>query len=70
MSGLYGSIVSRDVSDMPASEDKDHYPQKKHTGLHKKNKSLFDEYEERGGVLEGYEDLNSRPSLEKDQVLS
>ena len=30
----------------------------------KKNKSAFDEYEQRGGVLEGYEDLNSSVSNE------
>lgn len=63
--GLYGSIASREVSDLPLSEDRDAYPQKK-----RKNKSVFDEYEERGGVLEGYEDLNSSQNEEKDQVLS
>ena len=36
----------------------------------KKNKSAFDEYEQRGGVLEGYEDLNSSISNDQDQILS
>ena len=37
----------------------------------KKNKSVFDEYEQRGGVLEGYEDLNAASSEEEeDQILS
>ncbi len=35
----------------------------------KKNLSAFDEYEQRGGVLEGYEDLNSE-SDDNDRVLS
>lgn len=32
--------------------------------------SAFDEYEQRGGVLEDYEDLNSDKSSEMDGVLS
>lgn len=37
----------------------------------KKNKSVFDEYEQRGGVLEGYEDLNAcSDEEEEDQILS
>lgn len=32
--------------------------------------SVFDEYEQRGGVLEDYEDLNSDKSSEMDGVLS
>ena len=38
--------------------------------MKKKNLSVFDEYEQRGGVLEGYEDLNSDKSSEDDHVLS
>ena len=34
-----------------------------------KNLSVFDEYEQRGGVLEGYEDLNAA-SEEDDRVIS
>ena len=51
------------------SKDRDNF---KSTGPYpaKKNKSAFDEYEERGGIMEGYEDLNSSPSNEEDQILS
>ena len=59
LSGLYGSIASREISDMPLSEDKDLPHKQKPRGFKKKNKSVFDEYEQRGGVLEEYEDLNS-----------
>ena len=34
-----------------------------------KPKSAFDEYEQRGGVLEEYEDLNSEKSDSKDDPL-
>ena len=32
--------------------------------------TVFDEYEQRGGILEGYEDLNSDGSSDDDHVLS
>ena len=32
--------------------------------------TVFDEYEQRGGVLEGYEDLNSDGSGDDDRVIS
>ena len=35
-----------------------------------KMQTVFDEYEQRGGVLEGYEDLNSDQSSDDDHVLS
>ena len=35
-----------------------------------KIQTVFDEYEQRGGVLEGYEDLNSDGSSDNDRVLS
>ena len=35
-----------------------------------KSPTLFDEYEQRGGVLEEYEDLNSAKSDKEDEILS
>ena len=71
MSGLYGSIASKDpASELPLLSSND----KPDTILtsnqsKKKNKSAFDEYEQRGGVLEEYEDLNSISDDEADPVL-
>ena len=35
-----------------------------------KSPTVFDEYEQRGGVLEEYEDLNSARSGKEDEILS
>ena len=35
-----------------------------------KSPTVFDEYEQRGGVLEEYEDLNSAKSGKEDEILS
>ena len=35
-----------------------------------KSPTVFDEYEQRGGVLEEYEDLNSAKSDKEDEILS
>ena len=65
---LFGSIASKE----PYEIDKDTNNEKGRSQFDtKKNKSVFDEYEQRGGVLEGYEDLNSsRSNYEEDHVLS
>lgn len=69
---LFGSIKSlepNDVLDKDAN-GRDNY-NNNFLYNQKKNKSVFDEYEQRGGVLEGYEDLNSsRSKDDEDQILS
>ena len=63
---LFGSIASKEIYE--ESGGKNNFEYKRIT---RKNKSVFDEYEQRGDVLEGYEDLNSsRTDDSNDPVLS
>jgi len=62
-----GWPASRHLNDPVKSEDDEIQP--RHHSCYRKSKSVFEEYEERGGVLEDYEDLNKSKSSEQDQVL-